>query len=77
MGSYGTKDGIPPGTYNVAISGAGIALDEMGDVNYGLIDPKFASPTQSGISVTLDKALRNFEIIVDRNPMPMPPRRGG
>jgi hypothetical protein len=73
MGSYREKDGVPPGTYKVGISGATLDLDESGFSIYDLIDPKCASPTLSGIEVTIDKkTVKGLEIKVERNPKPRP-----
>ena len=58
-GSYKDADGLPPGTYNIAV----VSFDEAGNT---LIDPKFADVRTSGLSITVDQTTRNFEIVVDR-----------
>ena len=72
-GSYRERDGLPPGTYEVAV----VSTDE----NFNpLVDMKFSNPTTSGLSITIDKTTRDMEFVVDRAPpppppMPMPPLR--
>ena len=72
MGSYSEKDGVPPGTYKVAVTGATVDVDATGLNVYDLIEPKFSSPSLSGIEVTIDKTVKNLEIKVDRNPRKNP-----
>jgi len=72
MGSYSERDGVPAGTYNVSVIGAFVDLDSSGMNTYDLIVPKFASPSQSGIEITIDKTVRDLVIKVDRNPQRRP-----
>jgi len=65
-GSYKEGDGLPPGTYNVAI--VSVMLDE-GNPEAApkfLIDPKYADSKTSGLNVTIEATTRNFEFKVDR-----------
>jgi len=71
MGTFGTNDGIPPGTYSVAI----IAGEMLGDSgSYSLVDPKYSNPQTSELEITVTKAIKDYEIKVDRNPKPRPGR---
>ena len=69
MGSLGTNDGLPPGTYRVAIV-AGEMLGDSG--SYSLVDPKYSNPDTSGLEITVTKAVKDYEIKVERNPKPRP-----
>jgi len=65
-GSYKETDGLPPGTYGVAI----VSIDE----NFNpLVDSKFANQATSGLSITIDKTTHDIEFVVDRAPPPPPP----
>jgi len=72
-GSYRERDGLPPGTYEVAV----VSTDE----NFNpLVDMKYSNPISSGLSITIDKTTRGIEFVVGRAPpppapMPMPPLR--
>ena len=67
MGTFGTNDGIPPGTYSVAI----LAIESVGDTgSYSIVDPKYSSAQTSGLEITITKAINDYEIRVDRNPKP-------
>jgi hypothetical protein len=66
MGSWGASDGLPPGTYQVYI--LGLTEDLGGDLIYSVLDPKWTSPSTTGLTVTVEKTTRNLEIKVDRNP---------
>jgi len=70
MGSFGAVDGLPPGTYNVAI----ISTDGA-DTPYSFIDPKYSNKNTSGLEVTVDKTVKNLEFKVDRNPKPKPVKK--
>ena len=65
-GSYKEADGLPPGTYGVAI----VSVDA--DFN-PLVDLKFSSQATSGLGITIDKTTRDMEFVVDRAPPPPPP----
>jgi hypothetical protein len=65
-GSLGAADGLPPGTYQVAILGA--TEDIGGELLYSILDPKWNSPATTELTVTIEKTTRNLEIKVDRNP---------
>ena len=75
VGSRSEKDGLPPGTYRVYISGAvkeGSAGNRggmgggMGGNVVPLIDPKFTNAKSSGIEVEVTSSLKNFDFAVDR-----------
>lgn len=53
-------DGLPPGTYQVAVVGA-VDTDVI-----PLIDPKQSSPETSGLTMTVDKSTKSYDITVDR-----------
>ena len=58
MGSYSATDGLPPGTYTVAIIGANTSTGDDG--TYYLLD--------FGDTAEVQKTTRNLVIEVDRNP---------
>jgi len=64
-GSYKEADGLPPGTYGVAI----VSVDENLSP---LVDTKFSSQATSGLNITIDKTTRDIEFVVDRAPPPAP-----
>jgi len=64
VGTVGTRDGLPPGTYEVAIVGA---VEDLPDGSLRpLVADKWASPTTSGKTVEIDRSTRNLEIRVTR-----------
>ena len=67
-GSYKDGDGLPPGTYGVAV----VSVDPGGNT---LIDLKFSDAKTSGLSVTIETTTREFEITVDRPPAVQTHRR--
>ena len=60
-GSYGESDGLPPGTYGVAI----ISIDAEENP---LIHPRYADQRTSGLSLTITETTRGFVFEVDRAP---------
>ena len=58
-GSYKANDGLPPGTYGVAI-----ASSDKDD--NALIHEKFSDQATSGLTVTIDKTTRDLIFKVDR-----------
>ncbi len=71
VGSLDLDDGIPPGDYKVYIAGADdITYRNVGDrkveVRKSLIDPKYRSSEESGLTFTVDGSTRTFNIEVDR-----------
>ncbi len=65
MGSYRSRDGLPPGRYQVGILAA---TEDLGDeVSYSLVDPKWGSPKTSGYTLDVDRTISKYEIKVDRN----------
>ena len=71
MGTFGTDDGLPPGTYSVAV----VCIETGGDTgSYNLVDSKYSNPQTSGLEITVTKAIKDYEIKVDRNPKPRPGR---
>lgn len=68
-GSYKAADGLPPGTYDVAIVSRTIdAEDSLAPPTY-LIDPKYGNSKTSGLSVTIESTTRSYEFKVDRPPI--------
>lgn len=71
IGSFSEKDGLPPGKYQVYISGA---VREEGRTPQGmpilvpLIDAKFTDPAKSGITCEVTAATKTLDIKVDRAP---------
>jgi len=75
IGSHSQKDGLPPGTYRVYISGAiksdGAGMgsgmgNKMGGTTTPLIDKKFTQAESSGIEVEVTSSLKTFDFKVDR-----------
>ncbi|MGL6194903.1 MAG: hypothetical protein ACRC2T_08790 [Thermoguttaceae bacterium] len=76
MGTDKKKDGLPPGTYGVAISRAVVKNEEpipigpngfpLGPEEFDLIHPKYKNRATSEITVNVDKNTRIIEIEVDR-----------
>jgi len=67
-GSYKAADGLPPGTYNVAIVSLTIdAEDSLAPPTF-LVHPKYGDSKTSGLSVTIEETTRNHEFKVDRPP---------
>jgi len=80
IGSLSQKDGLPPGTYRVYVSGAvkedtaggggggmrGNMGGSMGANVVPLIDPKFTNANSSGIEVEVTPSLKTFDFQVDR-----------
>lgn len=71
IGSYSEKDGLPPGRYQVYISGAvryeGVTPDGM-PIEIPLIDAKFTDPAKSEIVCEVTAATKTLDIQVDRAP---------
>jgi len=66
MGSYGAADGLPVGSYKVAVIGV---IEELDDGRfYSLLDPKWTSPSTTDYTVDVQKTTKNLVIQVDRNP---------
>ena len=63
MGSYSAADGLPPGTYTVAIIGATSGDDES---TIDLVAQKWTSPSTSDYTIEVKKTTRNLVIEVDR-----------
>ena len=63
-------DGLPPGRYEVFISGAdkviGMHPDGETEIREPLIDPKYTSADTSGLVVDVDASTRVYNIEVDR-----------
>ena len=72
VGSTGLKDGIPKGTYSVSIRGAEDVTTVNGpngmqtERRKALIDRKYQTPENSGLTFTVDGKTRKFDIQVDR-----------
>ena len=71
MGSFGQRDGFPPGTYQVGVAGA-IVSDPSGARFYDLLAEDWRDPSTSGFELTIDQNTRDLEIRVERNPAPRP-----
>lgn len=73
VSSVKDKDGIPPGEYKVYIQGA---EKNVGSTPGGyeqmepLIDKKYTSKGTSGLTVTIDKSTKTYDIKVDRPAKP-------
>ena len=71
VGSLDLDDGIPPGEYKVYIAGADdVTYKDLGDrkveVRKSLIDTKYRSSEDSGLTFTVDGTTKRFDIQVDR-----------
>lgn len=70
VGSLKTNDGLPAGTYRVAITNAVKVLSVSDDENFAvtepLIDEKHADARTSGITVDVTPSTKFIEIEVDR-----------
>jgi len=69
IGTEKVSDGLPPGTYQVYITGSEITtpINEYGANSYEpQIDKKYESPDTSGLTVTVDASTKTFDIKVDR-----------
>ena len=69
-GSYKAADGLPPGTYNVAI--VSFILDEVNSEAppTHLVHPKYGDPKTSGLNITIEETTRAYEFKVERPPAP-------
>lgn len=69
VGSFSEKDGLPPGSYNIVISGAvrdgGLSASGH-QIDIPLIDPKYSSERTSGLIFVADGSKRAFDIQVER-----------
>jgi hypothetical protein len=67
VGSYKDRDGLPSGTYKVAVY---CSKPNPNPKNKGedivLIDPKFTDPEHSGLVVEIDASTKTYDIKVDR-----------
>jgi len=70
VGYVGAKDGIPPGTYQVYISGATVEeeLNNPDSKMIPLIDPAHTRPDRSGWEIKIDGSTRVYDIKVNRPP---------
>jgi len=71
VGTQTDKDGLPPGTYQVAITGAGqyIGDDQHGmPVTLPLIDDRYKDPERSNLTLTVTSSTKNYDLQVDRAP---------
>jgi hypothetical protein len=68
VGTKKDNDGIPPGTYQIALIGAGETAAVAGEMDTftPFIDVKFTSAETSGLSCTVDKATKTFDFQVER-----------
>jgi len=77
VGSLKEKDGLPPGRYRVAVSGATKVLGyfESTPMLEPLIDPKYSDSRTSGLTIDIQQSTRDFVIEVDRYVTPARGRR--
>lgn len=70
LGTAKVDVGLPPGTYQVYVSGSYEPLPDPPPLNvtHGtpLIDQKFMEPATSGLSVKVTKDIRKFDFQIDR-----------
>ena len=71
LSSVGKDDGVPPGKYRVYVSDAIERFREGQEetaleITVPLIDPKFASATESGLEFEVTSSQRKFDFKVDR-----------
>ncbi|MDR2644300.1 MAG: hypothetical protein LBC74_16080 [Planctomycetaceae bacterium] len=70
MGFNKKSNGVPAGTYNVAISGAVKLLPNPDNIypppSENLIDEKYSNTATSGLSIVVDGSKKTFDIKVDR-----------
>ena len=57
-------DGLPPGQYNVVITGAEIPIGE--NLREQLIDKKYSNPDTSELTLEVNASTRVFDVQVDR-----------
>jgi len=74
VGSQRATDGLPVGTYTVAIFGAteSVDLGNGRETGYSLIDPKYSSPQTTDLTFEVTRSTRVYNIKVPRNPQPRP-----
>lgn len=80
IGSDKPGNGLPPGTYQVSVVGVYGAVEGSSAhhfPNYPLIDMKWSNPDTSGLSLDVSKSVSNWELKVDRNPLPPPKIKPG
>lgn len=70
IGTYSEKDGLPPGSYQIYVSGA-MRYDETTKpdgtaVEIPLITPKFCDPAESGLTCEVTGSTKTFDFQVDR-----------
>jgi hypothetical protein len=66
VGSYTSKDGLPPGRYEVSVIGATETL--QGETLRTIIDPKYETASTSGLTINVDSSTKNYDLKLDRNP---------
>ena len=77
VGTEKERDGIPPGTYKIALIGAGttgerMEYQQLGQTVSGMakfipvVDTKYTSTETSGLSLTVDHSTKTFDFQVDR-----------
>ncbi|GHT43181.1 hypothetical protein FACS189443_6850 [Planctomycetales bacterium] len=88
IGTFGDKDGLPPGEYNVTVHAVktettvNTGTDKSGregklpnSVRINLLDTKYLNPATSGLKVVVDGKTKTFDISVDRAPKKKLPNR--
>ncbi len=70
VGSFSEKDGLPPGTYKVYITGAEqeepAKTPDSRPTYIPLIDPKFSTAAKTELSIVVDGSQRELDIVVER-----------
>ena len=70
VGTQKDQDGLPPGTYRIAIcADQCIGGDKYGmPVSMSLIDERYRDPEQSNLSLTVTASTKTYDLQVDRLP---------
>ncbi|GHT17292.1 hypothetical protein FACS1894189_2880 [Planctomycetales bacterium] len=76
IGTFGDKDGLPPGEYSVTVYAVktetadtgkdGRASKPVNSVRINLVDTKYSDPKTSGLKFVVDGKTKTFDIQVDR-----------
>ena len=74
IGSQRSNDGLPTGTYKVAIVGAEdlMASGNPNQPSYSLVDPIYSSPQTTDLTFEVTPSTHVYDIKVRRNPVPRP-----
>ena len=72
IGSLGVRDGLPPGTYKVYISGATEENPRADGGMWSHIDPTYGCFSSTPLTSDIPAPRNTFDIVVPRNPIPRP-----